>query len=392
MLIVEDAEPSSLWARRKAKAAGNNSALQFQLPGSDAAEKQSSDPTMLEVEGEEQPSLWARRRAGGGGNSSVQLQVPELLVPSKTASDDKSESGSLWARRKKNGLHLQVATNPSIEEKLDLSRYNVVGTIGEGAKSFVQRAVRKSDGLQVALKTKMICTEEAERAEYLIKKEFKILNQMSHPNIISVIEFITHPTCTVLVLEYFNGVDLDKRLGSHPDKRFPEDVSRGLTHDLSEAIRYMHSVNIMHRDIKPQNVMITTDLAALRLIDFDAAHCMAESTSLTPAGTPLYAAPELIEGEPSSLASDIWAIGLCLFLMLTGVLPKRRSTFPHHYRPIALDGKKWEDVSSAGKDFLRDCLAFQPDERPLAAQVLDYQWFEGLPGNSRSGKVLHHTS
>jgi len=269
-------------------------------------------------------------------------------------------------------------------ERFDVSAsYQVVGTIGEGAKSFVQKAVRQSDGLQVALKTKMMLTEESQRAEYLIKKEFKILRRMQHPNIVGAIDFIIHPTCTVLVMDYFDGMDLDKRVESQPEKRFSGEVARKLTHLLCEAISYMHSADVMHRDIKPENVLISEDLGDLRLLDFDAAHCMAESTSLTPAGTPLYAAPELLEGDPSTASSDIWGVGLCLYLMLTGALPKRRSSPPHFWKPIVLEGPKWEAVSEKGKRFLRDTLEFDPEKRPLAAQLATYDWFEGLPRVAR---------
>jgi len=369
-LKADTAEVPSLWARRKQ---GGSSPVCLQAPEPIAH--------VLEVNDAEVPSLWAWRQ---GGNSVVQLHAPSAVRP-----NDESERNSLWARRKGSavpeGLQLQTGrVNPFCRRFDTSASYQVVGTVGEGAKSFVQKAVRQSDNLQVALKTKMILTEESQRAEYLIEKEFKILRRMQHPKIVGAIDFMIHPTCTVLVMDYFDGIDLDKRVKSQPEKRFSREVARKLTHLLCEAISYMHSVDVMHRDIKPENILISEDLDDLRLLDFDAAHCMAESTSLTPAGTPLYAAPELLEGDPSTASSDIWGVGLCLYIMLTGALPKRRSSHPHFWKPIILEGPKWEAVSDKGRRFLRDTLEFDPEKRPLASQLPKYDWLEGLPGLARA--------
>jgi len=139
----------------------------------------------------------------------------------------------------------------------------------------------------------------------------------------------------------------------------------------------------LHRDIKPHNVVISRCLSDLRLIDFNVAACLDEGPALTPTGTEQCKAPELILGETHSTRSDVWASAMCIYFLLSGFLPQRRSSLDAFARvdetvalePVSFNSACWHDVSDEFKAMLRRCLAIQCDERPEMAEVLlDDSW------------------
>lgn len=128
-----------------------------------------------------------------------------------------------------------------------------------------------------------------------------------------------------------------------------------------------------HRDVKPENVLVDYSLQDLLLVDFNAAG-RAEHGFLTPTGTKMYAAPEVHAGGSPSEASDVWGAGLCLHLMLAGVLPKR-ATKQEATIDVTLRGECWlASRSAACARVTAACLQVQEQARPTAGQLLQLQW------------------
>ena len=166
--------------------------------------------------------------------------------------------------------------------------------------------------------------------------------------------------------------------------RFDETKASIITRQLLEALCYCHEQNIVHRDLKPDNVMIDTDNDdAIKLIDFGLAHHISQcnSTSDKIFGTPEYLAPEVIKGYYNE-KSDMWSIGVMLFVMLSGRPPfggdedcSDKEVLEKVQRgEYELLEEDWEDISEEAKDLVVKLLELKPDDRISASEAIKHPW------------------
>ncbi|MGQ0571274.1 MAG: protein kinase domain-containing protein [Armatimonadota bacterium] len=226
-------------------------------------------------------------------------------------------------------------------------RYEILGRIADGGMSTVYRA-RRSDGLIVALKIP--------REQYAADREFverftreaRAAEGLRHPNIVQVYESGHDSDTYYIAMEYVDGHDLKehlRRLG----RLDPPDAERIAT-AVCEALDYAHHEGIVHRDVKPQNILIVPD-GTVKVADFGIARALAAVTITQPGtvlGTVQYLSPEQARGAPVGRASDIYTLGAVLFEMLTGRLPFDGDT------PIAIALKHLHDPPPRAR-------AIQPD-------------------------------
>jgi len=201
-----------------------------------------------------------------------------------------------------------------------------------------------------------------------------MLQSMEHAHIIRALDFFTTHDSAVLVMELYEGRPLDAAVRSLPRRFFGDLQARCLFGQLAHALEFLHRRGIIHRDIKGQNVLVSSDTAQpeLRLVDFNVA-CHLADGSLTPTGTSEYFAPEIIAGQSASKASDIWAAGLCLQLMVSGRLPRRFDAFTDEDEFAAALGRPCSGQDGPSEQclvLLRMCLSAQPASRPTAMALL----------------------
>jgi serine/threonine protein kinase len=234
----------------------------------------------------------------------------------------------------------------------------------------------------------------------IAQKEFDLLRQVNHPNIIRALDFFTYAMGAVLVLDYFAGNKLMKAVRSMPGRHLQESTARRLSVQLLGAVGHLHERGVIHRDVKADNILVSYDMSDLRLVDFNAAKQIAESQALTMTGTVDYMPPEVLQGESPSQAGDIWAVGLCFYIMLDGKLPSERRALHrsldggpgHQEHPqsgslVLLGGKRWSRTSELCKKVLRSCLEFNSDLRPNASDLMAMSWLaveslNAAPGTS----------
>jgi len=254
--------------------------------------------------------------------------------------------------------------------------------LGEGSSAVVYKVRVRADSTVVALKVMRMDDEEQ---FFNARKEYDLLKHVSHPNIIRGLDFFTYPMGAVLVLEYFDGLKLARAVRQAPNRHFQEATARHLSTQLIDATAHLHSCGVIHRDIKADNVLISHDLMDLRLVDFNAAKQLAESQALTMTGTVDYMPPEVLQGDSPSQAGDVWAIGLCLYLMLYGQLPSERRALrisfdsmdeatPKQGSLVRLDGDRWQDISEPCKQVVRECLEVDCAFRPTSSEILTRSW------------------
>jgi serine/threonine-protein kinase len=209
-------------------------------------------------------------------------------------------------------------------------RYEIVDRIADGGMSTVYRARRQADGVVVALK--VLRPQYAADREFLERftREARAAEALRHPNIVQVYESGRDGDVHYIAMEYVDGPDLKghlRRLG----RLDPVDAER-IARSVCEALDYAHHEGIVHRDVKPQNILMAPD-GTVKVADFGIARALASVTITQPGtvlGTVQYLSPEQARGAPVGRASDIYALGAVLYEMLTGRLPFEGDT------PIAI--------------------------------------------------------
>jgi len=197
-------------------------------------------------------------------------------------------------------------------------RYEVLGPLGFGATSRVDKARDKIIGRTVAIKTLVHSFGAAPQQKQFLR-EAQIVGQLSHPAIVNLFDVGVEETgIAYLVMEYVNGRTLLQVLSESP---IPWPRACSWAADLATALGRAHHAGIIHGDVKPANVMITEE-GEVKLSDFGIARFATQvSGSGRIMGTPAYLAPEQIMGEPHSTRSDLFSLGIVLYQMLTGVPP-----------------------------------------------------------------------
>eukprot|EP00931_Biecheleriopsis_adriatica_P011884 TRINITY_DN112976_c0_g1_i1.p1 TRINITY_DN112976_c0_g1~~TRINITY_DN112976_c0_g1_i1.p1 ORF type:complete len:375 (+),score=64.84 TRINITY_DN112976_c0_g1_i1:68-1192(+) len=247
-----------------------------------------------------------------------------------------------------------------------LQHYDVLELLGHGSTSVVHKALRKSDKQIVAVKTMEATDEDMLQ---LRAQEYDLLRRIEHPHIIRALDFLADEVRATVVVEYFSGKSLLKALKQSPGARLAESDARSLFHMLLQAIDYLHSHQILHRDVKCENILVRHDLSDLRLIDFNAARCVLEGESLTMTGDQAYHAPEVLAGNSATEKADIWSSGVCLHFMLAGLHPARCTD------TWMLQVQARQNSS----ELLQRCLAVDMNARPSSREVLEDVWFSGIP-------------
>lgn len=256
-----------------------------------------------------------------------------------------------------------------------LGPYEILEEIGHGGMGTVYRAVRVDDAFRKVVAVKVIGGAGLRLGlAARFQRERQILAKLEHPNIARILDGGTEGGVAYLVMEYVEGERIDVYCESH------QLTIRGrldLFSQLCAAADYAHRNLIVHRDIKPGNVMVTAD-GVVKLLDFGIAKILDPeddgSLTQTVQMTPDYASPEQIRGEAVTPASDVYAIGVMLYQLLTGgALPRRTTGVSLAELMRAVSEQEPPPPSTKAPDAFRDELRGDLDCIVLAALASDAQ-------------------
>lgn len=267
-----------------------------------------------------------------------------------------------------------------------IDRYRIDRELGRGANGVVYLARQLALDRPVAIKVLLRQDPEGRRR---FEREARVLASLDHPGIVTVVDFGSEDSCSYLVQAFERGESLDEWLARGAVRSWVDAARVAL--DLVRALQVVHAAGVVHRDIKPSNVLVTEDGHA-KLLDFGVAHLIeGERLTLTSefVGTPAYASPEQIRGQELGAYTDLYAVGILLCEMLTGVNPllgpNLADTINRHLNvPVEELPPVTPRLPPQLVGLVVQMLAKSPSMRPSGAEEVSTRLAELLSGGGRT--------
>ncbi|KAM6963475.1 myosin light chain kinase, smooth muscle-like [Tautogolabrus adspersus] len=295
------------------------------------------------------------------------------------------------AKQKKEEPESYITVTIDTKHKVK-DHYNVHEKLGVGKFGQVFRLSHKETGQESAGKFYRARTSKEREAA---RKEIEIMNCLHHPKLVQCLAGYETRSEMVMVMEYIAGGELFERI---VDEAFEhtEPTSARYMQQILEGMQYVHKQNIVHLDLKPENIVcMDTTGTRIKIIDFGLASKLEEGNTLKVMhGTPEFVAPEVINYEPVGLETDMWSIGVICFILLSGESPFQGNSDAETLVNVTaacyeFDQESFEDISDQAKDFISSLLKKDMRCRLSCTEALAHPWMVSFtPLNRRPTKSL----
>lgn len=259
-------------------------------------------------------------------------------------------------------------------------RYRIEGKIGSGGFGTVYKAWDNYTDCFKALKVihKQFYGDKEVIAD--LKRETKILMSMRSEHVVRIWDIHLKGEIKFIDMEYIDNGDLVDLKLSYTDKKVPEQVVMDLAKQIAQGMMYIHEKKVIHKDLKPQNIMLTKD-GIVKIMDFGIAETFRSSMSrikeTSRSGTPAYMSPEQLLGKDVGRESDIWSFGVMLYELLSG----KQIYSGQSYKDVLFQIKERDyypinGVSKEMNGVLEQCLKYDYNERIKSFQKIDRSFNE----------------
>ncbi|CAF1090402.1 unnamed protein product [Adineta ricciae] len=331
--------------------------------------------------------------------TTTQPAPPTATIPVPTASTANSKSNGNLKRRQ--SIYRRPPQGTDNEDKDLHELYTFTGEkIGEGQFGRVVGAIRKSTNRKVAIK----CIEKANCSEEDIRRtneEIDHLYKFNHVNILKLEAYFERGDAVYIITERME-TDMCKYIMESSNKWLDENMCKMLIYQVIIALRYLHSNNCGHLDVKCENILISflkpvppsstnktqtikykTELPLVKLADFGYSRIIGEhSFRKTRVGTKVYCAPEIYRSkEGYNRLVDMWSVGIVLYAALSGTLPYDEKDVPRaeeivRNKKLMYSNQRWRDVTDEAIDLISNkLLVVQPLTRIRSTEALFHAWF-----------------
>ncbi|KAL3991416.1 vacuolar protein-sorting-associated protein 4 [Sarotherodon galilaeus] len=287
-------------------------------------------------------------------------------------SASRSEKGTGWSSRSL-GARCRNSIALCSDEQPHIGNYRLLKTIGKGNFAKVKLARHILTGREVAIKI-IDKTQLNPTSLQKVFREVRIMKTLNHPNIVQLFEVIETEKTLYLIMEYASGGEVFDYLVAHG--RMKEKEARAKFRQIVSAVHYCHQKNIVHRDLKAENLLLDAD-SNIKIADFGFSNeFMAGNKLDTFCGSPPYAAPELFQGKKyDGPEVDIWSLGVILYTLVSGSLPFDGQNLKE-LRERVLRGKYRVPfyMSTDCEGILRRFLVLNPTKRCSLEQIMKDKW------------------
>ncbi|KAL3685276.1 hypothetical protein R1sor_003298 [Riccia sorocarpa] len=269
--------------------------------------------------------------------------------------------------------------------ELDFTKtYKIGKTLGVGGFSVVKTGTNIITGEPVAIK--IIDRSKYGPKDGSLEREIQVLEKVQHPNCICFKECFFTSKSVYLITELVTGGELLERVLAKG--RYTEQEAATTISQVLKGVAYLHSIGIVHRDLKLENILLKTkdENSVVKIADFGLSKIFVGAAILTTiCGSPQYVAPEVLEvGQKRSSytpAADLWSVGVILYILLSGFSPFDDVSEYALFKKIkkgqySFKASVWESISEEAKDLVRGLLCIIPDRRLTAAQALSHFWIQ----------------
>lgn len=288
------------------------------------------------------------------------------------------------------------ASSCSVTRALNLHGYHMGIKIGKGSFSSVRLAkyISKNQNVQtLACKVIDVRKGTEEFVKKFFPRELSVLMKIRHPHIIRIHSILKRERMVFIFMDYAEGGDLLKYINKVGIVE--ESQAKRWFAQLVSALKYLHSIDIAHRDLKCENILISKR-GTMLLADFGFARVCGEENgnfSNTYCGSAAYAAPEVIRGEPyNPMWADVWSLGIILYVMLNAAMPfddrnLKKLVEDHRNRNFGFDEAVEKQLSLQAKMTVFELLNPDPEKRIELCQLNDIGWIDENSGKEKKRKL-----
>ncbi|XP_064625191.1 serine/threonine-protein kinase NIM1-like [Lineus longissimus] len=319
-------------------------------------------------------------------SSTIRSNGPAISEPAVRATKDEiEEEGDPPQQRERritayDRLSHDLSNDQKCLKEITLGKrigfYRIRGELGSGNFSQVRMAVHALTKEKVAIKI-LDKTKLDQKTQRLLSREISSMERLRHPNIIRLYEVVETLAKLHIVMEYASGGELFTKISN--EGKMSEKDAKPIFAQVVAALEHMHDHHIIHRDLKAENVFYAAP-TMIKVGDFGfSTFSRADQTLNTFCGSPPYAAPELFKDESYyGVYVDIWALGILLYFMVSGIMPFRAETVAKLKKCI-LEGTYTipSFVSDSGQFLIRSMLKPAPLDRFSIQEIKASEWLQG---------------
>jgi len=271
-------------------------------------------------------------------------------------------------------VHVDIDTKHAVKD-----HYHVHERLGVGKFGQVFRLVHKETGRVSAGK---FYKGRGSKDKAAARKEIELMNELHHPKLVQCLGAYDTRSEIAMIMEYIAGGELFERI-MDDNFEYTEPTSVRYMQQILEGMQYIHRKDIVHLDLKPENIVcVNTTGSLIKIIDFGLASKLdPHSPLMVMHGTPEFVAPEVISYEPVCLTTDMWSIGVICYILLSGESPFQGNSDAETLALVTaarweFDPESFEDITEEAKDFIRGLLQKDKSSRMSCEEALAHPWIE----------------